>query len=408
MKKSYSFKILSLLGLATLTFTGCKVSQHTIGNSTGATNQVNVTKNLDFASRQLRYAIRTYPDSALYPSSEYSNGKIKEVPANVWTSGFFPGELWYMYKYTGNPFWKNKAAEWTRQLESQQYNTHTHDVGFMINCSYGNGLKFTGNKNYRQVIINAAKSLSSRFNPKVGAIKSWDNPKWEYPVIIDNMMNLELLFHATQISGDSTFYNIAKTHALTAMRTLVRPNGSTYHVVSFDTTTGKVIWRGTHQGYANNSTWARGEAWALYGFTMAYRYTKDERFLDAAQKVAHFILTNKNLPKDDVPYWDYNDPTIPNAPRDASAAAIMSCGFIQLSGYVNSDLKNEYLGTARKILNNLSSPEFRASKIGSNDGFILKRSVGNKPAGSEITVPEVYADYYYIEANLRYRDLGKQ
>lgn len=402
-KISYLF----FYGLVSLSIlAGCKASEHSTGQAT-ASLRLNAKKNLNFAIKQLQYTVKTYPDSTLFPRSDYKNGNIKEVHASDWTSGFFPGELWYLYHYTGSTFWKDKASAWTDQLVRQQYNTHTHDVGFMINCSYGNGLKFTGNKNYKKVVIQAAKSLITRFNPKVGAIKSWDHTRWEYPVIIDNMMNLELLFHATQLTGDSTYYHIAKTHALTAMRAIVRPNGSTYHVVSFDTTTGKVIWKGTAQGYSNNSTWARGEAWALYGFTMAYRYTKDIRFLNTAKKVAHFILTNKNLPKDYVPYWDYNAPDIPNAPRDASAAAIMSSAFIELSGYVNTNLKNEYLNASRRMLHSLSSPAFRASRVGSNNGFILKRCVGNKPAGDEITVPEVYADYYYIEANLRYLSLKK-
>lgn len=408
MKKIYSLAFLAVLSLATLTFSGCKGSQNAVRNTNNVKEQVNAVKNLNFAIKQLRYAVKTYPDSTLFPRSEYKNGKIKEVRSGGWTSGFFPGELWYLYHYTGNVFWRNKAEEWTRQLVNQQYNTHTHDVGFMINCSYGNGFRFTGNKSYKQVIINAAKSLSTRFNPKVGAIKSWDHTRWQYPVIIDNMMNLQLLFHAWKLTGNKKFYHIAYQHALTTMRTHVRSNGSTFHVVDFDSTTGKVIWKGTAQGYSNSSTWARGEAWALYGFTMAYRYTKDARFLNTAKKVAHYILTNKNLPSDYVPYWDYNAPNIPKAPRDASAAAAMSCAFIKLSGYVSNPLKREYIDAARKMLHSLSSSSFRASRVGSNDGFILKRSVGNMPAGSEITVPEVYADYYYIEANLRYLALEKK
>ena len=408
MKKIYSHTFWIVLSSITLICSGCKISRHSASHSQNKIQQLDPVKNLDFASRQLHYAVDKYPDSTRFPRTTHRNGKIKEVPANDWTSGFFPGELWLMYKYTGKPFWKAKAEAWTRQLSSQQYNTHTHDVGFMINCSYGNGLKFTGNNKYKQVIINAAKSLVTRFNPKVGAIKSWDHTKWEYPVIIDNMMNLVLLFHATQVSGDSTFYHIAETHAMTTMKILVRSNGSTWHVAGFDTTTGKVIWRGTHQGYANNSTWARGEAWALYGFTMAYRYTKDIKLLNTAKKIAHFILTNNHLPDNYLPYWDYDDPSIPNAPKDASAAAIMSSGFIQLSGFVNNKLGSKYLKAARKMLSSLSSPGFRAKGVGSNAGFILKRSVGNKPAGSEISVPEVYADYYYIEANLRYLNLKER
>ncbi len=365
-------------------------------------------QNLDFAMKQLRYAVDTYPDSTDFPRTVNDDGSMKGVGASDWTSGFFPGELWYMYKYTDKPFWKNEASKWTNELESQQYNTHTHDVGFMMYPSFGHGYLYTNNEHYKQVVIQSAKSLITRFNPKVGEIKSWDNTKWKYPVIIDNMMNLELLFRATEYSGDSTFYHVAVTHALHAMKSHVRPNGSTFHVVDFDPETGKVVWKGTAQGYADNSTWARGESWALYGFTMAYRYTKDKRFLETAQKVAHFILTNKNLPKDGVPYWDYNAPNIPDAPRDASAGAIMSSALIELSGYVPSAEAKQYLQMAKKIIHSLSSPKYRAPKVGSNAGFILKKSVGSKPANSEVSVPLVYADYYYIEANLRYLELMKK
>jgi len=377
-----------------------KKKQDNKDNSRGIT--INPKANLAFAMQQLRYAVKTYPDSTHFPRTVNADGSMKWVGASDWTSGFFPGELWYMYEYTGKPFWKEEAARWTDQLQSQQYNTHTHDVGFMMYPSFGHGYLFTNNDHYKQVVIQSARSLITRFNPKVGEIKSWDHTKWEYPVIIDNMMNLELLFRATQFSGDSTFYHVAITHALNAIKSHVRPNGSTYHVVNFDTTTGKILWRGTAQGYADNSTWARGESWALYGFTMAYRYTKDTRFLKVAQKVAHYILTNKNLPGDDVPYWDYNAPGIPNAPRDASAAAIMSSAFIELSGYVPPVESKKYLQTAKKIIHSLSTPKYRAATVGSNGGFILKKSVGSKPANSEVSVPLVYADYYYIEANLRY------
>ncbi len=383
-----------------------KVSKHHTG-MTRPKYKINAVKNLDFATKQLRYAIKTYPDTTMFPRSVHKNGTIDLVPASDWTSGFFPGELWLIYKFDHNLFFKNKAEAWTSSLKSQQFNTSTHDVGFMMNCSYGNGLLLTQNKEYKDILLQSARSLASRFNPVVGAIKSWDNPKWKYPVIMDNMMNLELLFRATQLSGDSTFYKIAVTHATTTMRTHVRPNGSTYHLVNFDPKTGKVIWKGTVQGYANNSTWARGEAWALYGFTMVYRFTKQEKFLKEAEKIAHFILTNKNLPADFVPYWDYNAPDIPNAPRDASAAAIMSSAFIELSGYVHGNLHNEYLSAAKHMIHSLSSSKYRAKSVGSNHGFILKRGVGNKPANSEVTVPLVYADYYYIEANLRYLNMMK-
>lgn len=175
--------------------------------------------------------------------------------------------------------------------------------------------------------------------------------------------------------------------------------------MDYDSTTGKVLWRGTVQGYSDSSTWARGESWGLYGFTMAYHYTKDPQFLKQAKKIAHYILTNKNLPDDDVPYWDYNAPNIPNALRDASAAAIMSSAFIELSHYVNSQDSIRYIKAAGTTLKSLSKSPYRAKKVGNNHGFILREGVDNKPANFEVSVPLNFSDYYYIQANLRYLKL---
>jgi rhamnogalacturonyl hydrolase YesR len=370
-----------------------------------ADSKVQPIKNLNFAKRQLHDALATsYSDSLGYPGS-VRNGSIHWQQAHSWTSGFFPGELWLMYQYTGDNYWKKEAQKWTTGLKSQQYNTSTHDIGFIMYCSYGNGWHVTHNKNYKNILIQSARSLATRFNPKVGAIKSWNNTKWEYPVIIDNMMNLQLLFWAAKATGDSTFYHIAEQHAFTTLKHQFRPDGGSYHLVNYDSTTGKVLWRGTVQGYADSSTWARGESWGLYGFTMAYRYTKDRRFLQQAKKIAHYILTNKNLPKDGVPYWDYNASNIPDAPRDASAAAIMSSAFIKLSQFSDPQDSALYIKVATTILNSLSKPSYRAKKVGANHGFILRKSVGDKPAHKDVSVPEIYADYYYVQANLRYLNL---
>ncbi|HKK44576.1 MAG TPA: hypothetical protein VJ964_03585 [Balneolaceae bacterium] len=371
------------------------------------TQQVNAAKNIDFARKQLRFYLNQHKDPTQFPRSVNHDGTVTLVKAGDWTSGFFPGELWYLYKQTRNYYWKKKAEAWTNSLRNQQFNTGTHDVGFMMNCSFGNGFLFSDHPQYKKVLMQSAKSLSSRFNKKVGAIKSWDSTDWQYPVIIDNMMNLELLFRATQISGDSTFYHIAKTHALSTLKHQFRPDGSSFHVVNYDTSTGRVLWQGTSQGYADSSTWARGEAWGLYGFTMAYRFTRDQRFLKQAKKIAHFILTNPNLPEDNIPFWDYDAPNIPKAPRDVSAAAIMSSAFLELSSYTDKSEQEEYTNAAEKILKNLSTPKYRARKVGANEGFILKKSVGNKPSNSEVSVPMIYADYYYLEANIRYLKMKK-
>jgi unsaturated chondroitin disaccharide hydrolase len=327
------------------------------------------------------------------------NGNLKLVPAKDWTSGFFAGELWMLYAFTHKPEWKAKASAFTAREEKEKFNGGTHDMGFKIYCSYGTGYQLTKDAAYKDVIIQSAKTLSTRFNPKVGCIRSWDHHKeqWGYPVIIDNMMNLELLFAATRLTGDSSFYKIAVSHANTTMKNHFRPDYSSYHVVDYDTVTGKVVKRNTHQGYADESAWARGQGWALYGYTMCYRETKNVAYLRQAENVAKFILNHPNLPADKIPYWDFNAPGIPNEPRDASAAGVIASGLIELAKY--SKNKKEYLTVANTILQNLTK-NYR-SPIGENKGFILLHSTGSKPANSEVDVPLNYGDYYYLEALLR-------
>jgi len=342
-------------------------------------------------------ARKNHPD--LVSPRTIENGNLKLVPAKDWTSGFFAGELWMLYAFTHKPEWKAKAEEFTAREEKEKLNGGTHDMGFKIFCSYGTGYQLTKDAAYKEVIIQSAKTLSTRFNPKVGCIRSWDHHKeqWGYPVIIDNMMNLELLFAATRLTGDSSFYKIAVSHANTTMKNHFRPDYSSYHVVDYDTATGKVVKRNTHQGYADESAWARGQAWALYGFTMCYRETKNVAYLRQAENVARFILHHPNLPADKIPYWDFNAPGIPNEPRDASAAGVIASGLFELAKY--SKNKNEYLTVANTILQSLTK-NYR-SPIGENKGFILLHSTGSKPANSEVDVPLNYGDYYYLEALLR-------
>ena len=356
--------------------------------------------NLDFAAKQYEQMLINISDTQKFPRSINNNGTLNLVTSDDWTSGFFPGSLWYLYEFTRDDYWKEEAELYTRRLSKEQYNTQTHDVGFMINCSYGNGYRLLDTKEYKEVIIQAAKSLSKRFRPVVGCIQSWGpNDKWQCPVIIDNMMNLELLFNAAKISGDSSFYNIAVAHANTTIKNHFKPDYSSYHVVNYDTLTGKVLSKNTHQGYSDQSAWARGQAWGLYGYTMSYRETRNKTYLIQAQRIADFILHNKNLPDDMIPYWDFDAPNIPDEPRDASAAAIICSALYELSTYTSNDGK-KYKEAADKILMSLSLSKYRAEK-NKNLNFILKHCVGNKPADSEIDVPLIYADYYFIEANLR-------
>ena len=356
--------------------------------------------NLNYAVKQYEQMLINLDTTNELPRSVNKNGTLSLVTSDDWTSGFFPGSLWYLYEFTKDGFWKKKAELYTEKLSKEQYNTKTHDVGFMINCSYGNGYRLIDTKKYKKVIIEAAKSLSKRFRPVVGCIQSWgSNEKWQDPVIIDNMMNLELLFNATKLSGDSNFYKIAVTHANTTIKNHFRPDFSSFHVVNYDTLTGKVLSKNTAQGYSDESAWARGQAWGLYGFTMAYRETKNKNYLEQAKHITDFILNNKNLPQDMIPYWDFNAPNIPNEPRDASAAAIICSALYELSTYSTDD-GNKYKDAADKILRSLSSYEYRAN-LNDNNDFILKHSVGSRPADSEVDVPLIYADYYFIEANLR-------
>jgi alpha-L-fucosidase len=333
------------------------------------------------------------------------NGKLKLVTSRDWTSGFFPGQLWFLYQYTGNNEWKKEAEKFTANIEREKFNGTTHDMGFKIYCSFGNGYKLTKDAHYKDVIIQSAKTLSTRFNPVAGVIKSWDHnkQKWDYPVIIDNMINLELLFEATKLTGDSSFYKIAFTHAVNTMKNHFRPDYSSYHVVDYDSATGKVIKKTTHQGYSDESAWARGQAWGLYGFTLCYRETKNKAFLDQAEHIASFILHNPHLPKDLVPYWDFDAPNIPDEPRDASAASVMASALYELSVYDKNG--HNYKRTADKIMESLTN--YYRSPIGENKGFILLHSTGSKPANSEVDVPIIYADYYYLEALLRKKKLDE-
>ena len=329
------------------------------------------------------------------------SGRLKLVTSRDWTSGFFPGVLWMLYEQTGKEEWKTQAQQFTANLEREKTNGTTHDMGFKIYSSFGNGYRLTQDPHYREVIIEAAKTLSTRFNKNTGCLRSWDHheDQWKFPVIIDNMMNLELLFAATKFTGDSSFYKIATSHADMTMKNHYRPDNSSYHVVDYDPETGRVIKKNTHQGYADESAWARGQAWGLYGFTMCYRETRNPVYLQHAEKIANFLLNNPNLPKDMVPYWDFNAPNIPHAMRDASAAAIMSSALFELSRYSSNG--KEYLSSANKILENLT--RWYRSAVGENKGFLLLHCVGHMPNKSEINVPINYADYYYVEAMLRSR-----
>ncbi|GAB3753385.1 glycoside hydrolase family 88 protein [Spirosoma pomorum] len=324
-----------------------------------------------------------------------------------WTSGFWPGTLWYVYEYTKDPKWKAKADSFSRELAPLAYQKAIdHDLGFQMYCSFGNGLRLTGNPEYKTILLATADTLATLFNPKVGTILSWPRsvPNMEWPqhnTIMDNMINLELLFWASKNGGGKRLYDMAVSHATTTMENHFRPDYTSYHVVVYDRETGKKIKGVTHQGYADNSMWARGQSWAIYGYTMTYRETKDPTFLDFAQKVSDVYL--KRLPKDLIPYWDFSAPDIPNAPRDASAAAVTASALLELSTFVNDKAKAAtYRAKAEQMLESLSSANYQSRQI--NDAFLL-HSTGHKPNNGEVDASINYADYYYIEALLRLKKL---
>lgn len=340
------------------------------------------------------------------PRNSEPDGSLHLVPSKDWTSGFFPGELWYLYEYTQNNFWKKKAQQHTDMLEREKMNGKTHDMGFKMYCSYGNGYRLTQDERYKEILLQSARTLATRFKPQAGIIRSWDHSqkKWNCPVIIDNMMNLELLFWATKESKDSTFYHIAVSHARTTMKNHFRPDNSCYHVIDYDTISGKVLKKNTHQGFSHESAWSRGQAWALYGYTMCYRETKFPEFLQQAKNVEEYLFKHPHMPADYIPYWDFDAPKIPNEPRDASAAAVIASALYELSLYDSENTKR-YKERADKILENLTK-SYR-STIGKNNGFLLLHSTGTKPSNVEVDVPIVYADYYFIEALLRKDKLEK-
>jgi hypothetical protein len=366
---------------------------------------------LETIDRKLNFAVKQ--ESAMAESLLDQNNKLPRTfdkehmqlcDTTNWTCGFFPGMLWHLYEYSKNKQVKKYAELFSARLDGLQYATNTHDIGFIIYCSFGNGYRLTGSSDYKNKIETAARSLCTRFNPATGCIKSWDRGKGIYPVIIDNMMNLELLFEASKLTGNQKYREIAISHANTTLKNHFRPDASCYHVVTYNPETGAVVSRKTRQGYADESAWARGQAWALYGYTMCYRETRDTIYLKQARKVATFILNHPRLPKDKIPYWDFDDPKIPDTYRDASAGAIICSALIELSQYVPKTEANKYLDVARTQIISLSSPQYMA-RVGTNGNFLLKHSVGSMPDNAEIDVPLSYADYYYVETLLRYRKL---
>lgn len=361
-----------------------------------------IDKDLKRAGEQLSLMSERFDTAAVTPRS-WDNGVYKLLPKD-WTCGFFPGVYWLYYQLTGDKTIEKEALKFTARLSDIPAIKTTHDLGFMVFCSYGKQYEVEKDSVSAAAIVEASNSLISRFDPSIGLIRSWNFGKWNYPVIIDNMMNLEMLFWASEYTGNPQYRDIAIKHADKTMENHFREDNSSYHVVSYNND-GTVESKGTHQGYSDSSSWSRGQAWALYGYTLCYRFTKDNRYLEQSENIAALIIDNKTTPEDHIPYWDYDAPNIPDEPRDASAAAVTASALLELQLYVDKILAKIYKDYAASIIRSLSSPEYLADK-GDNGFFILKHSTGAASLGSEIDVPLVYADYYFLEALKRYRELN--
>lgn len=355
---------------------------------------------LDMLGSQLEKDVETFKDSLRAQPAAEKLGTLRLCGIYDWTSGFFPGSLWYIYEFTGNEEVKAEAAKFTGLLNPIREYTGTHDLGFMMNCSYGNALRLSPNDTIPAVLIQTADNLCSRFDERIGCIRSWDFGHWNFPVIIDNMMNLDLLFKASELSGNPYYKDVAIKHANTTMPNHFREDFTSWHVVSYNAD-GTVEMKETFQGKNHDSAWSRGQAWGLYGYTATYRETADEAYLNHAKAIADMFIA-RTTTEDAIPYWDFDAPAGEDTPRDASAAAVAACGLIELSTFVEDG--ERYFAHAEKILKSLSSEAYLAAE-GENQGFVLMHSTGSLAHGSEIDVPLNYADYYYLEGLQRYMNV---
>lgn len=398
MKKGYLFLIIAVF------FTAVGFRKQNLEEKINAALQTAVQQ---YAYLSKQVSVGKYPKTYFADKNQ-----LETSDSGWWCSGFYPGTLLYLDEAKGAPELKKEALNVMEDLKKEQFNTTTHDLGFMMYCSFGNAERLHPSKEYETILMNSAKSLAGRFNPKTGCIKSWESKPWnhadkdESAVIIDNMMNLELLFWATKHSGDSTYYKIAVQHADKTMVNHFRKDYSSYHEVVYNTESGKVTKQITNQGAADDSSWARGQGWGLYGYVVMYRETKDVKYLNQAKNIANYILSHPNLPADKIPYWDFNAPNIPNALRDSSAASLIASALLELGGYADKKDGIRYYDSAKIILSNLLTPEYFAA-VGTNGGFLLKHGVGNMPKKTEIDTPLTYGDYYLVEAMMRYKALVK-
>jgi unsaturated chondroitin disaccharide hydrolase len=345
-------------------------------------------------------------NQALPRSAE--NGRIRPIHKDFdWTAGFFPGSLWYLYELTEDEKWATDARGKQERIAEMRFFKGSHDLGFIFNNSYGHAYRLQNRPADLDVLLDAGNTLLGRFNSNVGAIQSWDVDSgwqsqrgWSFPVIIDNMMNLELLFRLSEWTGDSKYADVAVAHANTTMKHFFRNDYSSYHVVDFDPETGEPLAHQTAQGYSDDSSWARGQAWGLYGFTSVYAFTRDKKFLEHAERIADYYLNHTHIPEDNIPHWDLSLFPSADVPKDASAAAIVASALLQLDSFSPKDYKTK----AEEIMTSLSSKKYLASK-GENYNFLIRHCTGSIPHNEEIDVPLNYADYYFLEALYRLKNI---
>ena len=357
-----------------------------------------------FAAKQYKVLENNVPADKMPKTFYAATGKVESSDTKWWCSGFFPASLLYIFEHTQDQEVLAIAKKRLALQEPMKHYTGNHDLGFMMYAPFGNAYRLFKDPKDHKTIDTAAMSLITRYRPQIKSIQSWNkNKNFNCPVIIDNMMNLELLLWATANGGDPKFREIAINHANSTMANHYRSDFSAFHVLDYDLETGKLIAGKNHQGYNDASAWSRGQAWGFYGFTMMYRFEKDEKYLNHAKNIIKFLLNHPNMPEDKIPYWDYNVPSIPNALRDASAASIMASGLLELAQYTKGKESKYYIETARQIIVKLASDQYRA-KLGDNGGFLLMHGVGHLPGNSEVDVPLTYGDYYFLEAMHRYKN----
>lgn len=388
-----------------------------ISTSSYSESDFRVDDDLSYCHRQVLRALAELRNGGDYDftmeprnilSTDHQIGwNVRKATAEEWCSGFWPGVLWMDYIASGDTVLLRPARGYTESLRGIAYRpVFDHDIGFLMMCSYGKGYEVTRNDDYCQVLLASADSLATLFNPVVGTLLSWPRevkPRhWPHNTIMDNMINLDLMFWAAKHGGNPLLYDLAVTHAMTTMRHHFRSDGSCYHVAVYDTISGDFIKGVTHQGYADYSMWSRGQSWAIYGYTMVYRYTHKQVFLDFAQKVTDIYLKRLSETSDDmIPVWDMDAPD--RNVKDASAACVVVDALLELQGYVKGEKQQRYREAAVKMLKQLAGKRYRSGKR--NVSFLL-HSTGHHPAGSEIDASIIYADYYYLEALLRAKALN--